>query len=186
MQSALNSNPVVTQADLPTGALSATITYGQQQQDSAIISALTALPQMFYSGFVNMLLNDDPNGALEIAGSLALAVGPQAVAGALAPTTLYHFTTAEGAAAIGASGAINGNAGLFGYGVYGSAWNSQTAAYLMGAASTEASVPFSTGLGTIVPSAWGPIVIPGAYRVIGPPAIFGGVVRLQGNERSLR
>ena len=177
MQSALNSNPVVTQAVLPPGAVSATITFGQQQQQSAIISALTVLPRMFYSGFVDMLLNDNTTqGALEIAGSIAAAVGPKAVANALAPATLYHFTSAEAGAAIQASGTIYPGGGLFGSGVYGSAFNSPAAATLMGARSVQAVIAFS-GAGAVA-SAWGPFVMPGAYRVLAPLTIFGGVTPL--------
>ena len=102
------------------------------------------------------------------------AVGPGAIAEAFTPATLYHFTSTEAASGIAASGTIYPGAGLFGWGVYGSAFNSAAAANLMGAASTEAVVPFASGLGT-VPSAWGPIVIPGAYRTITPISIFGGV-----------
>ena len=141
---------------------------------STIGDAATALPYQFFAGFVNVLFNDDPRGLLQIGGSLAAAVGPQAIANAFAPATLYHFTSAEAAAAIRASGRLLPGGGLFGGGVYGSAFNSAAAARLMGAASVEAVVPFSGGLGAVA-SGFGPIVVPGAYRVIYPLSIFGGV-----------
>jgi len=180
LNSATSGNPVLQQIVFPSGSTTATITYTPSQSTlSAIVSAVTSvatyLPQQFYSGFVNALLNDDTTtGALQVAGSLAAAVGPGAIAEAFTPATLYHFTSTEAASGIAASGTIYPGAGLFGWGVYGSAFNSATAANLMGAASTEAVVPFASGLGT-VPSAWGPIVIPGAYRTITPISIFGGV-----------
>jgi hypothetical protein len=80
IRSALTRNPVLTEAVLPPGAVSATITYGNHDRSSAILSALTVLPEMFWTGFGNMLLNDDPKGALQVAGSIALAVGPGQVA----------------------------------------------------------------------------------------------------------
>ncbi len=147
----------------------------QSSPFSALADALTFLPQMFYSGFVDALLNDNVGkGASQVVGSLALAVGPQAIAQALAPSTLYHFTSLEAAAAITASGSLLPGPGFFGFGVYGSAFTSPVGATLMGAASTEAVIPFSSGLGTAA-SAFGPFVIPGAYRVITPLTLFGGV-----------
>lgn len=136
-----------------------------------ILDSLTELPNLFFSGFVNLFLNGEPKGGLQMAGSIACWVRPGAAARALAPKVLYHFTSAESAALIRESGFIQPGEGLFGPGVYGSAINSAIAARLMGAASNEVSVPFSAGLGT-VPSACGPLVVPGAYRVTTPISIL--------------
>jgi RHS repeat-associated protein len=76
---------------LPGSATSAWIFWGSpEERESAIegvlrgtLSALTFLPQMFLEGWASMLLNDDPRGALQVAGSLALAAGPGAVLRAL-------------------------------------------------------------------------------------------------------
>ncbi len=147
---------------------------------STVSSVFTKLPQMFYGGFVDLLLNDKPSGMLAIGGSLALVVGPQAVATALAPSTLYHFTSAEAAAAIKAAGTIYPSAtGVYGAGVYGSAFNWPIAASLMGASSTEAVVPFSAGLGTVgnAITTYGLPSIPmvGSYTVVTRLAFLAGL-----------
>jgi RHS repeat-associated protein len=139
-----------------------------------VVSGITALPEMFFVGFGNLIFNNNPKGLVQIGGSLALAVGPEAVANALAPATLYHFTSAEAAAAIRSSGRILPGKGLFGSGVYGSAFRSPLAAKIMGARSVQAVVPFAAGLGTKA-SMIGPIPYVGAYRVIAPVTLFGGV-----------
>ena len=139
-----------------------------------VVSGITALPEMFFVGFGNLIFNNNPKGLVQIGGSLALAVGPEAVANALAPATLYHFTSAEAAAAIRSSGRILPGKGLFGSGVYGSGFRSPLAAKIMGARSVQAVVPFAAGLGTKA-SMIGPIPYVGAYRVIAPVTLFGGV-----------
>ena len=59
--------------------------------------------------------------------SLTSAAGLGAVRAAngfLMPSTLYHFTSAEGAAGIAATGGIEAGSGLYGTGVYLSGFNS--------------------------------------------------------------
>jgi len=84
LNSALSSNPNLQQIVFPNGAISATINYGGIPAStlsgivSAVTSAATYLPQQFYSGFVNALLNDETaTGALQVAASL----GPAAAGG---------------------------------------------------------------------------------------------------------
>lgn len=77
------------------------------------------------------------------------------------PATLYHFTSLGASASIAQTG-LRASPGLFGTGAYGSSINSGFAATLMGAASTETSIAFST-IGLRV----APTLIPGAFRVIG-------------------
>ena len=56
---------------------------------AGVASGLTALPQMFYSGFVDALLNDRiGRGSLQIGGSLALAIGPGELRAGLAGETV--------------------------------------------------------------------------------------------------
>jgi RHS repeat-associated protein len=81
LRSALEGNPVLTQAALPPGAVSATITYGEAEQNSSILSALTVLPQMFWEGWAQMLLNGDPRGAVLVGGSLVSAAGSGLLSG---------------------------------------------------------------------------------------------------------
>jgi len=81
--SAFDTSPVLEQVVFPQGATSATINYGSVISPSAlegVISALTVLPQMFYSGFVNALLNDD---LAKGAGQVAISVAPAALGGLL-------------------------------------------------------------------------------------------------------
>jgi len=109
---------------------------------------------------------------LEISGAAivgAAIVGSAAVAAYSVPATLYHFTSAAGAAGIAAAGEITASTGLaegggaiFGSGVYASAPQIPIIATLMGASSTEAVVPISTQGLTVYRT-----LIPGAFRIIG-------------------
>ena len=138
VQSALNNNPVITESPLPPGAISATITYGQDQQNSALLSAVLALPEMFYSGFINLLLNDDPKGALESAASIARALGPGEVMDLLAGAQ----TAADGSVLVSRRGpelqpgnwVMRGEANWFNYTFSGKYqwWDNQVAPYSTG------------------------------------------------------
>ena len=80
---------------------------------------------------------------------------------AAGPSTLYHFTSAEGYASIMSQGFIRAGSGLFGRGVYASAFASPFIARLMGAQATEKCVKIAAeGLQKA------PTLIPGAYRIL--------------------
>ena len=117
--------------------------------------------QLWQNGW-NLRCVDWTQVGLATAGG-ALAGAGLGWIGRAVPATLYHFTTAEAAGAI-AEGGINAGSGfqLFGPGVYASSINSPLAAQVMGAASVESSVAFSTQGLNVVPTLW-----PGAFRVIG-------------------
>lgn len=97
---------------------------------------------------------------------IGLAAGGAGFNMALRPSMLYHFTSARSAAAIYESGMIMESAagirGIYGTGVYATAFNSAGWATLSGAASTEAVVAFSTQGLRVVPTFW-----PGTFRVLG-------------------
>ncbi|MFC7335848.1 RHS repeat domain-containing protein [Haloferula chungangensis] len=95
--------------------------------------------------------------ALGIHGGLAARGGLVA----LAPNTMYHFTSSAAAASIRTQGVINAGRGLFGKGVYVSAINSARIARWMGAKSTEVCIKVST---KSVEKA--PTLIPSAYRLL--------------------
>ena len=82
----------------------------------------------------------------------------RAANGALMPKNLYHFTSANGAAGIAATGGIQAGSGLYGNGVYLTGFNSATMATIQGAASTEAAIAVSTE-GLIM----SPTYFPGTY-----------------------
>jgi RHS repeat-associated protein len=90
------------------------------------------------------------------AGGVALNVGIRAVGGA---NTLYHFTSAASAASIAADGAITAG-GLYGPGVYATAFDSAAWATLSGAASTETALAINGARAVATP--W-----PGTFRIIG-------------------
>jgi hypothetical protein len=69
---------------------------------------------------------------------------------ALAPETLYHFTTEAGYDGIVEAGQIIPGNGITGFGVYGTAVPSASSVSWAGV-STEAIVPFSPGLSPVTP-----------------------------------
>ncbi|WP_245626958.1 hypothetical protein [Gynuella sunshinyii] len=94
-------------------------------------------------------------------------VGLMATGGAfnvmLRPATLTHFTSSAAAASIYGDGVISTAGGLYGSGVYASAFSSRIYATLQGAKSTEAAITFSTqGLNVA------PTFFPGTFRILGP------------------
>ena len=81
--------------------------------------------------------------------------------GAAGPATVYHFTSSAGYSAIMSQGVIRAGSGLFGRGVYVSAFSSPFIARLMGAQSTEKCIKIAAeGLKNA------PTLIPGAYRIL--------------------
>lgn len=86
----------------------------------------------------------------------------RALNGLFMPKTVYHFTSAGGAAGIAARGGIQAGSGLYGTGVYFTGFNSATMATIQGAASTEVAIAVSTqGL------AISPTFFPGTYILRG-------------------
>jgi hypothetical protein len=86
----------------------------------------------------------------------------RALNGFFMPKTLYHFTSAEGAAGIATTGGIQAGSGIYGTGVYLTGFNSATMATIQGAASTEAVIAVSSqGL------AISPTFFPGTYILRG-------------------
>ncbi len=81
----------------------------------------------------------------------------------LRPANLTHFTSSAAAASIYADGAISTAGGLYGSGVYASAFSSRIYATLQGARSTEAAITFSIQGLNIAPT-----FFPGTFRVLGP------------------
>ncbi len=169
VSSAISSDPNVQQIVFPNGSISATIIFGQVAPStlngviSAVTSAATYLPQQFYSGFVNALLNDDTTtGALQVAGSLATVVAPGAIANALAPETLYHYTTTAAYDSIISSGQVTPGMGITGWGVYGTAVQSAATVSWAGVP-TEAVVAFSPGMSAVSPG-----LIPGLWWSVAP------------------
>jgi RHS repeat-associated protein len=93
-------------------------------------------------------------------GALAFLAVPAAL-GAAGPATVYHFTSSAGYSAIISQGVIRAGSGLFGRGVYVSAFSSPFIARLMGAQSTEKCIKIAAeGLKKA------PTLIPGAYRIL--------------------
>jgi RHS repeat-associated protein len=167
--SATSSDPNLQQIVFPNGAISAIIKYGPIAPStlsgvvSAVTSAATYLPQQFYSGFVNALLNDDTaTGALQVVGSLAAAVAPGAIANSLAPETLYHYTTAAAYESITFSGQIIPGMGITGWGVYGTAVQSAATVSWAGIP-TDAVVAFSPGMSAVSPG-----LVPGLWWSVAP------------------
>jgi hypothetical protein len=69
----------------------------------------------------------------------------KAINAALMPKTLYHFTSAKGAASIAANGGINASMkGMYGMGTYLTGFNNATVATLQGARDTSAVISVST------------------------------------------
>ena len=100
-------------------------------------------------------------GAGQVAfGAAAVGTGV-GVIGKAAPATLYHFTSSAGYSSIMSQGMIRAGSGLFGRGVYVSAFSSPFIARLMGAQSTEKCVRIA---GESLKKA--PTLIPGAYRIL--------------------
>jgi RHS repeat-associated protein len=65
----------------------------------------------------------------------------RAINSSLMPSTLYHFTSAEGAAGIQAVSGISAGSGVYGPGVYLTAFNNATMAGIQGAVQTEVAIP---------------------------------------------
>jgi len=91
------------------------------------------------------------------AGGMAINIGLRAVG---ATSTLYHFTSAVGAASITADGTIMAGSGLYGSGVYATAINSGIWARISGAASIEAIIAIR-GVNALA-TPW-----PGTFRILG-------------------
>jgi hypothetical protein len=81
----------------------------------------------------------------------------------LKPKTLSHFTSSTTASSIYTDGMINTTRGLYGAGVYASAFSSRMYATLQGAISTESAITFSTQGLKVVPT-----FFPGTFRVLNP------------------
>ncbi len=104
--------------------------------------------------------------------STLATLGAASAAGAISklyqvPEYLYHFTSAEGGAAINASGVLNAGKGLYGEGVYLTRFTSPTMATLQGARSTEAVIRVATEGLEISPT-----LFPGTFRTLGTSIIL--------------
>ncbi len=97
--------------------------------------------------------------ALITAGGLSAS---QALNGYFMPSTLYHFTSLEGAAAIESTGIQATINGLYGTGTYLTGFNSAFMATIQGAVSTETAITVSTEGLTISPT-----YFPGTYIIRG-------------------
>jgi hypothetical protein len=127
------------------------------------LAVMTRLPEMSFSGFVSVLLNDQPvQASAQTAGSVAVAVCPKALASALAPETLYHFTRATGHSGIVGSGQLIPGMGVTGFGVYGTAVTN-AATITWAGVPADAMVRFSPGLSSV---GWG--LIPGLWWRVTP------------------
>ncbi len=114
-------------------------------------------------------------GAMQVVAGATLVTGVTVIAGpavlqATVPKTLYHLTSLQGSIGIGQAGTIQAGSGLYGFGVYASAFQSRVFATLQGAASTQVMIPFSTAGLRVVPT-----FFPGTYRVLGNVPVPKGV-----------
>lgn len=104
-------------------------------------------------------------------------LGGELLAAYRVPAVLYHFTSAEAAAAIAADGTITASAGfptsLFGAGVYGSSSLSPFAAGLMGAGATDAAIAIPTAGLTVTPT-----LVQGSFVISGNVTLSSGVTIL--------